>query len=265
MGCAQALDVVCKHSPIIEVGAGLGHWERELSARGASVLAVDNRSALPLPDVRITKPTFVGKVRVCGTGGKGWVSLGNTVSWSQRADGAAPAWCVHHQAHLHWIVQPGLIIPAVCRCLSLPAMGVHWTGRGVLEGKERLEGQAVQLDLPVTLAPLCCQTLWVCNAQGQMTRMLCSQGPIFSAPLCCPLTAQANCSTFRCRRASVPYWFNVPRGALVGCLKETLGAPSTHGHGSLGGQPQGSPRQAQDKNIQTGDAFDLTLAGCARG
>ncbi|KAF5841713.1 hypothetical protein DUNSADRAFT_11687 [Dunaliella salina] len=65
-GCSkwseEALDVIRKYSPIIEIGAGLGHWERELSARGANVLAVDNRSALPLPDVRIRKPTFVGKV-----------------------------------------------------------------------------------------------------------------------------------------------------------------------------------------------------------
>jgi len=65
-GCSkwseEALDVIRKYSPIIEIGAGLGYWERELSARGAKVLAVDNRSALPLPDVRIKKPTFVGKV-----------------------------------------------------------------------------------------------------------------------------------------------------------------------------------------------------------
>jgi 23S rRNA U2552 (ribose-2'-O)-methylase RlmE/FtsJ len=58
----QALDIISKHSPLIEIGAGLGHWQRELEARGAKVLAVDNRSALPLPDVRIRKPTFVGKV-----------------------------------------------------------------------------------------------------------------------------------------------------------------------------------------------------------
>ncbi len=58
----QALETIRAHSPLIELGAGLGHWQRELSQRGANVLAYDNMSSLPLPDVRIAKPEFVGAV-----------------------------------------------------------------------------------------------------------------------------------------------------------------------------------------------------------
>ncbi len=52
-GCCRwtddALDRVRSFSPLIEVGAGHGHWQLALSQRGADVLAIDDRSALPVP------------------------------------------------------------------------------------------------------------------------------------------------------------------------------------------------------------------------
>lgn len=35
------------HSPLVEMGAGRGQWQRELTQRGADVLAFDNCTALP--------------------------------------------------------------------------------------------------------------------------------------------------------------------------------------------------------------------------
>ncbi len=35
----QALQVVATHGPLLELGAGLGHWEKQLRERGADILA----------------------------------------------------------------------------------------------------------------------------------------------------------------------------------------------------------------------------------
>ena len=44
----DALDEIAKHSPLVEMGAGRGQWQRALTReRGADVLAFDNCSALP--------------------------------------------------------------------------------------------------------------------------------------------------------------------------------------------------------------------------
>jgi hypothetical protein len=58
----QALRIACDHSPLVELGAGLGHWQRALAALGADVQSFDNMSALPVPDVRTPQPEFAGKV-----------------------------------------------------------------------------------------------------------------------------------------------------------------------------------------------------------
>jgi hypothetical protein len=42
-----ALAEIAKHSPIVEMGAGKGQWQRALTERGADVLAYDDRSAVP--------------------------------------------------------------------------------------------------------------------------------------------------------------------------------------------------------------------------
>ena len=34
---------------LVEIGAGAGHWQRELSARGADVLAYESGEEIPLP------------------------------------------------------------------------------------------------------------------------------------------------------------------------------------------------------------------------
>lgn len=39
----QALQVVGAHSPLLEVGAGLGHWQRELAGRGVDIVAGEER------------------------------------------------------------------------------------------------------------------------------------------------------------------------------------------------------------------------------
>ena len=42
-----ALEEIAKHSPIVEMGAGRGQWQRALAERGVDVLAYDDRSAVP--------------------------------------------------------------------------------------------------------------------------------------------------------------------------------------------------------------------------
>ena len=42
--CLEALDVLAALSPILEIGAGLGHWATLLRARGVDIVAVDNYS-----------------------------------------------------------------------------------------------------------------------------------------------------------------------------------------------------------------------------
>jgi hypothetical protein len=55
-GCVRwtepALRTVAAHSPLIEIGAGAGHWQRELAQRGADILAFENGEEVPLPQVR---------------------------------------------------------------------------------------------------------------------------------------------------------------------------------------------------------------------
>lgn len=51
-GCSrwtpQALDLINSHGPIIEIGAGHGHWQNALKERGGDVIAYDDESALPM-------------------------------------------------------------------------------------------------------------------------------------------------------------------------------------------------------------------------
>jgi hypothetical protein len=51
-GCARwteaALHACAQHSPIVEIGAGAGHWQRELTRVGADVVAFDNGEEMPL-------------------------------------------------------------------------------------------------------------------------------------------------------------------------------------------------------------------------
>ena len=52
-GCSgwtgEALDEIKRYSPIVELGAGNGQWQKALVNAGADVVAYDNFSALPLP------------------------------------------------------------------------------------------------------------------------------------------------------------------------------------------------------------------------
>ena len=43
----EALEVIVAHSPIVEMGAGRGQWQRALTLAGADVLAFDDLSAVP--------------------------------------------------------------------------------------------------------------------------------------------------------------------------------------------------------------------------
>ena len=43
----ETLEAIVAHSPIVEVGAGRGQWQRALTRAGADVLAFDNLSAVP--------------------------------------------------------------------------------------------------------------------------------------------------------------------------------------------------------------------------
>lgn len=51
-GCSRwtdaALDAIKSFGPIIEIGAGHGHWQHALTLRGGNVLAFDDGSALPM-------------------------------------------------------------------------------------------------------------------------------------------------------------------------------------------------------------------------
>ena len=51
-GCARwtrgALAKIAKLSPVVEIGAGEGHWRRELVKLGADVVSFDSGAALPL-------------------------------------------------------------------------------------------------------------------------------------------------------------------------------------------------------------------------
>ena len=47
----EALDEIASHAPIVEIGAGLGQWQRALTReRRVDVAAFDDHSALPLPN-----------------------------------------------------------------------------------------------------------------------------------------------------------------------------------------------------------------------
>ena len=86
-GCARwtpaALRIVARRSPLIEIGAGAGQWQRVLEAEaGADVLAFDSMVDLPLPPKQ-TEATggkvFRGTeeyVLVWGRGGEGRVVVG---------------------------------------------------------------------------------------------------------------------------------------------------------------------------------------------
>eukprot|EP00873_Tetraselmis_striata_P005033 jgi/Tetstr1/425297/TSEL_015748.t1 len=54
-GCAawtdEAMEAIARFSPLIEIGAGKGQWEAELSRRGVDVVAFDNGVALPTPEL----------------------------------------------------------------------------------------------------------------------------------------------------------------------------------------------------------------------
>ena len=41
--------VASRHSPLIEIGAGAGQWQRALAQVGADILAFDTMAELPLP------------------------------------------------------------------------------------------------------------------------------------------------------------------------------------------------------------------------
>jgi hypothetical protein len=85
-GCARwtpaALRIVARRSPLIEIGAGAGQWQRVLAEAGADVLAFDSMVDLPLPPKQ-TEATggkvFRGTeeyVLVWGRGGEGRVVVG---------------------------------------------------------------------------------------------------------------------------------------------------------------------------------------------
>jgi hypothetical protein len=65
-GCVRwtedALQRVRKLSPLIELGAGTGHWQQELTLRGADVLAFDNFSTPSPAAGNINNQAVVGKV-----------------------------------------------------------------------------------------------------------------------------------------------------------------------------------------------------------
>lgn len=44
----EALDVIKAYSPLVEIGAGHGHWQRALEDKGADVVAFDNEASLPI-------------------------------------------------------------------------------------------------------------------------------------------------------------------------------------------------------------------------
>eukprot|EP00051_Salpingoeca_urceolata_P003286 m.56682 g.56682 ORF g.56682 m.56682 type:complete len:364 (-) comp12646_c0_seq2:39-1130(-) len=58
-GCARwtdaALAVVASHSPLVEIGAGPGHWQAALSKQGADIVAFDDRSERQATDLIVGK------------------------------------------------------------------------------------------------------------------------------------------------------------------------------------------------------------------
>merc|ERR1719158_2389930 len=58
----EALSAVKKHSPLLEIGAGTGHWQRELEQRGADVLAFDNFSTPSPAAGNVQNQPVVGRV-----------------------------------------------------------------------------------------------------------------------------------------------------------------------------------------------------------
>ena len=44
----QSLSEIARHSPLIEIGAGSGQWQKALKEKGADCLSFDNQSALPM-------------------------------------------------------------------------------------------------------------------------------------------------------------------------------------------------------------------------
>lgn len=56
-GCAAwtdaAMNALGELAPLVEVGAGAGHWQRELTARGVDCLAYDNNSTLAPPQAPV--------------------------------------------------------------------------------------------------------------------------------------------------------------------------------------------------------------------
>lgn len=64
----EALDVIKQYSPLIEIGAGHGHWQRALEDKGADVVAFDNEASLPiqgLPNVGKVQKGDEKDVRKC--------------------------------------------------------------------------------------------------------------------------------------------------------------------------------------------------------
>eukprot|EP00730_Choanoeca_flexa_P017681 TRINITY_DN8546_c0_g1_i1.p1 TRINITY_DN8546_c0_g1~~TRINITY_DN8546_c0_g1_i1.p1 ORF type:complete len:286 (+),score=35.41 TRINITY_DN8546_c0_g1_i1:2-859(+) len=61
-GCAkwtpEALSVIAELSPLIELGAGQGQWQKALSEVGANAIAFDNESTLQPSDQPVGKVTF---------------------------------------------------------------------------------------------------------------------------------------------------------------------------------------------------------------
>lgn len=64
----EALDVIKQYSPLIEIGAGHGHWQKALEDKGADVVAFDNEASLPiqgLPNVGKVQKGDEKDVRKC--------------------------------------------------------------------------------------------------------------------------------------------------------------------------------------------------------
>jgi len=67
-GCARwtdpALAVVKSYSPLLELGAGHGQWQKALQARGADIMAFDTFEELPLPAFGVVGNVHKGGIEV---------------------------------------------------------------------------------------------------------------------------------------------------------------------------------------------------------
>jgi hypothetical protein len=69
-GCArwspEALKVIAGHGPLVEMGAGSGHWQKALSGAGTDVLSFDSMEDLPLPGLAPVGTVHKGGFEVLG-------------------------------------------------------------------------------------------------------------------------------------------------------------------------------------------------------